>query len=565
MEKVWAKLRREAMLPAEIPRYGHKDVYFSNVREFLINRTDAGGSRFGNHMVLRRLFAVQQCLGITNWNTYTHPFHTINSDTKSKVQVVPRRYNSYFTNASSTTLSDLQMIRLVMEVSCYIPKSLTINILKAGFLNKRFLSEQWLVGELHDSFVTYLEQVHQLNLKYTGFYDISAEEISSSIALMNFFMGILSSRGQSQLEELSIQDVRGLFLESTLSVLTPYLVAPSSKLEKLSVASALGTADLTDTATSGLANIVAKNQTSLHALRLQSVRLTNSTQLCSNLARLFQQPQFHKMSLSQLSMTAGSFQKILCSFLTTTHCEDTSLHLSSVSIHLTPDFASDLPCLDFPVEQSAHKTLVLSSVQLPYEVCLWLQERILLRLNEIKLVSPSEVLLSLVLNHPRVEIEKLSLLHCDCHKLSKYELNFGALLSSTHLKSFEFSHLQYAHDYGTSRLLLNLVEGLHKQAKVGRLETLDVSHNRLDVMPESELSALLEAVFSLPNLEDFTLNISSNSITEEHLKLMHKLWRERADGKPLKKLICCQSKPLTDDSELTLIEDMARDFVLSKQ
>ena len=114
---------------------------------------------------------------------------------------------------------------------------------------------------------------------------------------------------------------------------------------------------------------------------------------------------------------------------------------------------------------------------------------------------------------------------------------------------------------------MTLVSGLQKQAQIGKLEVLYISYTRWDLPAEAELSLLFEAIFSLSQLEDFTLDIGYCNFTEQHIKLLCKSWKEIAGGKQLKELrvVHLLRSRVSGINETAFTEKIAKDIITTKK
>ena len=546
MEHIWATLIRENVLP-QLPflRREHnpvstKDDYFSALCGIILNRKLYAR----DFDVLSCLFSVKVCLGIEDWSEIAHPFcqqvAVRDYEIHGQTLRIPPRYNEYFT---SEQFSNIGIIRLILDASCYyFPKSLT---LVCESFAENFFSQEWISPENLRMLTTYLHQIRRLSLDFS-FGNPNRVDMLSALP---FILNVLSNNGKLQLEDFSVRDKSGQFTENTVFAISPYLKGGEGSCQTLETVSLLTTSSSSDCkvtisqfsepATLELLDII-NNQIQLRKVELCAHRCygLSCIRLCSALANLFEQPQFREMHLGLSGMLAGSFQELLSSYLTAPCSGDLSLCLQKMHC-FTNDmsrFSHTLFCLNIPEENILHKSLTMSSLKLPDAVCVWIREHVHLRLNELKVVSPSFALTTVLLNHPRLEIKRFTLIvnPRECAALLQSPQCFDNVLGSVHLRNFkiDFSNYGWKAEY-----LMALVSGLHKQAQVGKLELLDISSNKWELLTEAELTQLFQAIFSLPQLETFTLLISNICyFTEQHIQLLCKCWREIAGGKQLKKV-----------------------------
>ena len=344
-------------------------------------------------------------------------------------------------------------------------------------------------------------------------------------------MQVISNKGHLRLKEFSI-----INQSNEVFTISPYLKTSGkcNAIESLSIKSNYVDVLTGDAALLELAEII-ESQTSL--CRLQLALRSNSTYassgcLCTVLTGLFRQPQFCQMEIFT-PMSSSCFQGIIHSFMVAPRSEDCSLSLGGFVVK-DDQSARDLSCLNPPMENAMHKTLILRrSVHLPH-TSQWLHRNVVLRLKKLHLElafhrrSPS---LTHLLCHPRMEVERLSLSFGQC-VLS--DQNFEHLLQNIHLK-----HLSIGVDEFGQINITSLVNGLHKQAQVGSLESLRLRDESGDY-DEDDITQLFDAIVSLPQLESFTLDINFN---DEHADILYKLWKNKAGGKRFKGLCCAVSSP----------------------
>ena len=378
MEHVWATLIKENVLPKFLPSRGEcnpeytKEAYLSNLCGVIVNR-----QRYTiDSEVLQFLFSVQECLGIEDWSMFAHPFRqhvTRGRPFYRQNLITPPQYIGYFTTALQ--FSNIDLVRIVLDASCYYcPKSLTLD---CNSFWEYFFSQEWLRVENLKMLTAYLHQMRHLALK---FFYCNPTRASILSAVPPFILNILSNNGLLQLRDFSVRDFRGRFTETTVFAISPYLkggegTCNCNTLETLSLltnqgccrSTRLAAVQLSETSTLELVDII-DNQIELRKVKLgaYSCKGLSWMLLCSALVNLFQQPQFRELYLGLSGINAGSFQEILYSYLTAPRSEDLTLCLQKM--HVTKDistFSHNLLCLNTPQENILHKTLELSSLELP--------------------------------------------------------------------------------------------------------------------------------------------------------------------------------------------------------
>ena len=153
-----------------------------------------------------------------------------------------------------------------------------------------------------------------------------------------------------------------------------------------------------------------------------------------------------------------------------------------------------------------------------------------------------------LLNHPRMEVVKLSL-GFGLWSYVKLLQNFDQILQSNRLK-----HL-VVDVPGNDRVIPH---GLRKQVRLESLEVLQVKGWCID----DQICQLFEAIVSLPQLENVTLDISLNRLNDRHMKTLYRLWKERAGGKRFKGLVFSFTpSQLSSSQNITLFQSITRELV----
>ena len=465
MEHVWATLIKENVLPKFLRfRNRHnpectKEAYFSNLCNVLVNRQ----LYTSDSQVLRFLFSVQECLGIEDWSMFAHPFHQqvihVSGYQHSQNVITPPRYFGYFTSAHS----NIDFVRIVLNASCYYcSKSLIVD---CSSFWENFFSQELLRVENLKMLTAYIHQIRHLYLKFDRYLNPTGTSILAAVP--PFLSSILSNIGLLQLKDFSVRDYMGRFTETTVFAISPYLkrgegTCNCNTLETISLFAYLGrhfteaTYQLSETAALELVDII-DNQIELRKVELCTYSCTGLScmLLSSALANLFQQPQFRELYLGLSGMNAGSFQELLYSYLTTPRSEDLSLCLQKM--HVTKDmstFSHNLLCLNTPQENILHKTLELYSLEFPDAAFVWIQEHVCLRLKELKVTSPSCALMTLLLNHPRLEIESFALYvkTTECVELSHSPQCFDNILGSVRLRCFSWVWIDMLHQINGTKI-----------------------------------------------------------------------------------------------------------------
>ena len=497
----------------------------------------------------------------------------------------------YYKHSVPSLSNPADCIRMVLENTRYHPKSLEIVVC---FFYERFLSDKsspWHKGgEYHQLLVEYLSEVCHLTLdtvckeswkvkkKFPAVWRRTREKVCSCKDIVPFIMRVLSSKGQLHLKELTIYRARECF-ESIVYAISPYLkrseaLSDHNNLESFSIhfgqQYSRHISRYSNAAVLELAEII-ESQTSLFRLQLdcnspftgvdfslglKASRLCTgvdfslglkASRLCTALAGLVRQPQFCEMNLG-MSIPSGGFQEMIHSFITTPRSEDCSLSFQG---HVDDNYSllRDISCLSPPQDNILHKTLTLMFGRpLPDSVLQWLRECVVLRLKELCINLPSTV--PSLLKHPQMEVNQLTL---KCHQYNEYSTpltdEFGHILQNIHLKHLAIELCMID--------IPSLVHALHKQAELGSLETLKFIDG-CRYRDGAVVTPLFDAIVSLPQLENFTLNVGFHC-PDCHM-ILYNQWKEKAGGKRFKRLVYRFTGSQLPPEDLSLLQNIAHDF-----
>ena len=271
----------------------------------------------------------------------------------------------------------------------------------------------------------------------------------------------------------------------------------------------------------------------VHCRKEHSGRIKGSisASLCDAFTNFITRPAFCELSLSYCSLPLEVIQSFLQSLLSKRSHEQ-KLYLGEVGIQ-PPCQASSLCFVDPPPCSLTYTSVEFEEVSFSAASLAWLKNCVVLRLKALSFIEITSHDMDILLFVLNLEVEELCLCACTApysFAVSRPQGAF-AILGSPYLKVLTLSAI----GLGRSGYLTNLTAGLQGQAEVcGSLNTLDISYNQLSEAPSGELQEFMEAIFSLPQLPNFTMDIGSNGFKEEHLKLVHRAWEKNSSGEKLK-------------------------------
>ena len=110
---------------------------------------------------------------------------------------------------------------------------------------------------------------------------------------------------------------------------------------------------------------------------------------------------------------------------------------------------------------------------------------------------------------------------------------FEQILLKPTLKCLDLSH----NGLGEDSILPHLTEALERRAQtVGALQELNLAHNHLGYVTHDNLHRLFNAIFSLPQLQELSLNICSNEFDLPHFTMLYTSWTMNSSGVKLQYL-----------------------------
>ena len=236
------------------------------------------------------------------------------------------------------------------------------------------------------------------------------------------------------------------------------------------------------------------------------------------------------------------FGSILRLFLTSSMTHEQRLILRDVTVHST-----SLPPPVVTPECGLHyKSLIIENTVIPNSVISWLLEKGQLHLKTLKLgfnqpETERHFTRAAVLTQPLVALDfknvdvKTLALHTSrrvspffspqVHTLS-YKILEQILLKPT-LKCLDLSH----NGLGEDSIVPHLTEALERRVQiVGTLQELNLAHNHLSHVTDDNLQRLFNAILSLPQLQELSLNIRDNNFDLHHFTMLYTCWTKNSSG-----------------------------------
>ena len=272
--------------------------------------------------------------------------------------------------------------------------------------------------------------------------------------------------------------------------------------------------------------------------------------LLQHFSTIFSRSQFSSLIIDGIPLqdTSSSqpFGSILHSFLTSSTTHEHRLILRNVTVRST-----SLPPPVVTPECSLHyKSLIIEKSVIPNSVINWLLEKGQLHLKTLKLGfkpqwhstgSPQAAALTQpLIGFKNVHVNTLAL-HTTQQVRSfigprvfafSYR-TFEQILSKPTLKCLDLSY----NGLGEDSIVPHLTEALKRRVQtVGTLQELNLAHNHLGYVTDDNLQRLFNAIFSLPQLQELTLNICGNDFNLHHFTTLFICWTKNSSGVKLQYL-----------------------------
>ena len=294
-----------------------------------------------------------------------------------------------------------------------------------------------------------------------------------------------------------------------------------------------------------MATLLRRSLATLTSVSL-SYRCSHSNKAChalvQSLRAVTSQPTIAEVSLHQLSLSPQNLIELIHSYLDTPSSHQQKMVLSEMylvqqqmhSLLLPPKFKM-LPCEGC----KSLKSLTIISTKLSLKMVSWLVQYCHIHFKELHLDSVESDSLSLLYTSTRFQCEHLVLDSC----MYIYTNTFKSLLSNTSLRSLEISEINH------SEFLEDITCGLTNQSGVGTLEELSLISCSLGGKGDRKIQDFFTALFSLPQLERFTLKLQYPRLQLSDLHAMVHIWEERKHA--------CQRKL----KSLTIVDSCCKDSV----
>ena len=272
--------------------------------------------------------------------------------------------------------------------------------------------------------------------------------------------------------------------------------------------------------------------------------------LLQHFSTIFSRSQFSSFTVNgiifQDTPPSQPFGSILHSFLTSSTTHEQRLIHRNVTV-----LSTSLPPPVVSPECGLHyKSLTIENSVIPNTVISWLLEKGQLHLKTLNLGfkelkpqlhstgSPQAEALTqpLVVGFKNVRVHTLSLHTTQQVRPSitprvfafSYKILEQILLKPT-LKCLDLSY----NGLGEDSIVPHLTEALERRVQIlgtCALQELNLAHNHLSNVTDDNLQRLFNAIFSLPQLQELTLNICGNDFNLHHFTTLFTCWTKNSSG-----------------------------------
>ena len=272
-------------------------------------------------------------------------------------------------------------------------------------------------------------------------------------------------------------------------------------------------------------------------------------QLLQHFSAIFSRSKFSSLTIGgiifQDTPSSQPFGSILHSFLTSSTTNEQRLILRNVTV-----LSTSLPPPVVTPECGLHyKSLIIEQSVIPNSVINWLLEKGQLHLKTLKLgfEPPTGSPQAAALTQPLIGFKNVHVNTLALHTTQQVRPSisptvfafsyrtFEQILSKPTLKCLDLSY----NGLGEDSIVPHLTEALERRVQtVGTLQELNFAHNHLGYVTDDNLQRLFNAIFSLPQLQELSLNILATNFDLHHFTMLYTCWTKNSSGVKLQRLAC---------------------------
>lgn len=536
-----------------------KAYYFAVTLHVLFDHIKPDDYRSHYELILHLLVGVTTPVDVYSWtNLRFSYFAPITNDRP----LIPNRSLQYLT----TRKSDLHFFKFILDTCKYEPPFIYV-------ICDLFGQSEIYKKHATDLLTKYFGKVEKMvfafdyDEKSNAFKSITKhKELDLPYNVPALMLKAVLATETPVLKSIEFRDIDGKMLGETLRRAGPLFYAAYSSLSNIAskhipyshiqelVVSLRGSKGVTNDVLQKLSSVV-QHQSHLEKIFLNN--LVSSSQVSSDRFLLFltslssalKQPKFQKCRLKCMHVPLAGAMSLIEAYLSSPCRGAQKLTFDDITI-VGKLSGEEVPKrITMNKESTTHKSLEFYSCNFPVNFFKWLFDHPHIWLKRLALSncklpdsSPSrdyynskpEDVLHLIAIHSSSRIANIDLGHIELIHHRHSCSDFKRILSSPYLEHLSIHGAKLGH-HG---LVPDVTEGVKSQFNVKYLKSISLIGNQLGDIPDSEVQDLLNALFSLPHIEQMEINLSHNDFATYHYTMIHDTWKAQSGGKQLKQLAC---------------------------
>ena len=534
-----------------------KAYYFAVTLHVLFDRIKPEEYRSHYELILHLLIGVPTPVDVYSWTKLNFSyFAPITNDRP----LIPNRSLRYLT----TRKSDLHFFSFILDTCKYQPRFIYV-------ICDLFGQSEIYKKHATDLLTKYFGKVEKMVFAFD--YDEESESFRSATkgkdidlpyeVPMLMLKAVLATDNPA-IKCIEFRDMDGKMLSEILRRAGPLFYTAYSSLSNIDskhipychlrelVVSLRGTKGAASDVLQKLSAIV-ERQTQLekvsfhHLVSSAQVTADRYLLLLTALSPAIKHSQFQKCHLKAMHVPVVGAMSIVEAFLSSPSHHAQKVTFDNVTIAGELSESQSAKKILMNEESTTHKILEFYSCEIPANFFKWMfnHPQIWLKrlaLSNCKIPSSSrdyynskpEDLLHFAAIHPSIRIANMDLGHLELVHHRHSRSDFEKMLSNPYLEHFCIRGGKLGH-HG---LIPDVTAGVKGQSDVKTLKSISLIGNQLGDIPDSEVQDLLDALFSLPHIEEMEINLSHNDLAKYHYTMIYDTWKKLCGGKRLRQFSC---------------------------
>ena len=533
-----------------------KAYYFAVTLHVLFDHIKPEDYRSHYELILHLLVGVTTPVDVYSWNNLCFSyFAPITGDRP----LIPNRSLHYLT----TRKSDMHFFSFVLDTCKYEPRFIYVicDLFRQSEIYKKHATS------LLTKYFGKVEKIvfaFDYNEDSDAFNSLSGnKDIDLSYDIPALMLKAVLATENPALNSVEFRDMDGKMLGEILRRSGPLFYAAYSSLSNIDskyipyrrlqelVISLRGSKGVTSDVLQKLSTIT-QCQTKLKKVSLY--RLVSSMQVnserylvfLSTLSPALKKSQFEKCLIKSMHIPVAGVMRLIESYLLSPAQSTQKLTFDNATIvgDVPGENSKKVPIND---KSTTHKTLEFYGTDIPANFFKWLFTHSHLWLKRLAISncklpnsshdyynSKPEDILHLAAAHPSIRIANIDLGHLEFVHHRHSSSDFEKLLSNPYLEHLSICGGKLGH-HG---LIPDVIAGVKCQSAVKTLKSIALIGNQLGDIPDKEVQDLLDALFSLPQIEELEINLSHNDFAKYHYTMIYETWKAQCGGKQLKHFSC---------------------------